>query len=99
MFGTYFRKITICTCYYFYILCDSFQSRDLEPIPTCCVHCIQGTKGVGLSNQASSYILTPGSANMPTFDKFVIQGSPFVRLAGLSGASAVALGAYGAHSK
>ena len=36
---------------------------------------------------------------MPTFDKFVIQGSPFVRLAGLSGASAVALGAYGAHSK
>ena len=38
-------------------------------------------------------------SNMPTFDRFVLQGSPFVRLAGLSGASAVALGAYGAHSK
>lgn len=74
------------------------NSRDLEPIPTCCVHCIQGTKGLGLSNQASSYILTSGSEIMPTFDKFVIQGSPFVRLAGLSGASAVALGAYGAHN-
>ena len=36
---------------------------------------------------------------MPTFDRFVVQGSPFVRLAGLSGASAVALGAYGAHSE
>ena len=38
-------------------------------------------------------------SNMPTFDRFILQGSPFVRLAGLSGASAVALGAYGAHSK
>ena len=36
---------------------------------------------------------------MPTFDRFVLQGSPFVRLAGLSGAAAVALGAYGAHCK
>jgi len=35
---------------------------------------------------------------MPTFERFVLQGSPFVRLAGLSGAAAVALGAYGAHS-
>ena len=43
--------------------------------------------------------LKGGSSNMPTFDRFVVQGSPFVRLAGLSGASAVALGAYGAHSK
>ena len=37
--------------------------------------------------------------NMPTFERFVLQGSPFVRLAGLSGAAAVALGAYGAHCK
>ena len=36
---------------------------------------------------------------MPTFERFVLQGSPFVRLAGLSGAAAVALGAYGAHCK
>lgn len=36
---------------------------------------------------------------MPNFDRFVLQGSPFVRLAGLSGAAAVALGAYGAHCK
>jgi len=42
--------------------------------------------------------LKGGSSNMPTFDRFVVQGSPFVRLAGLSGASAVALGAYGAHT-
>ena len=36
---------------------------------------------------------------MPSFNNFVIQGSPFVRLAGISGAAAVSLGAYGAHSK
>jgi len=74
------------------------NSRDLEPI----LHRIEAIEDSILhrsSNQASSYILTTsGSADMPTFDKFVIQGSPFVRLAGLSGASAVALGAYGAHN-
>jgi len=37
----------------------------------------------------------PGGGGIPTY---VRVGSPFVRLAGLSGAVAVALGAYGAHS-
>ena len=52
----------------------------------------------GLSDSVSSFVVAEGG-DMPTFDRFVIQGSPFVRLAGLSGAAAVALGAYGAHSK
>ena len=30
---------------------------------------------------------------------FISQGHPLIRLAGLSGAAAVALGAYGAHGK
>ena len=46
-----------------------------------------------------SSIILPSGENMPGFERFVLQGSPFVRLAGLSGASAVALGAYGAHCK
>merc|ERR1719346_802200 len=37
-------------------------------------------------------------SDMPSFKNFVIQGSPFVRLAGISGAAAVSLGAYGAHN-
>ena len=51
-----------------------------------------------MSDSVSSFVVAEGG-DMPTFDRFVIQGSPFVRLAGLSGAAAVALGAYGAHSK
>ena len=48
---------------------------------------------------SSSTFDLPSVENMPTFERFVLQGSPFVRLAGLSGAAAVALGAYGAHCK
>jgi len=47
---------------------------------------------------SSSTFDLPCGENIPTFERFVLQGSPFVRLAGLSGAAAVALGAYGAHS-
>ena len=44
------------------------------------------------------------SINLPNdkaqiLDDFVSKGSLFVRIAGLSGVSAVAMGAYGAHSK
>jgi len=46
----------------------------------------------------SSEIVISSEDSMPNFERFVLQGSPFVRLAGLSGAAAVALGAYGAHS-
>merc|ERR1712018_820205 len=68
------------------------SSTDLERIPTCCQNC--PTKGLS----SSGSFLISSSGEMPTFDRFVVQGSPFVRLAGLSGASAVALGAYGAHN-
>jgi len=50
---------------------------------------------IPLSEEVVTYI---SEENMPNFERFVLQGSPFVRLAGLSGAAAVALGAYGAHS-
>ena len=48
---------------------------------------------------SSSTFDLPSGEHIPTFERFVLQGSPFVRLAGLSGAAAVALGAYGAHCK
>jgi len=50
---------------------------------------------IPLSEEVVTYI---SEESMPNFERFVLQGSPFVRLAGLSGAAAVALGAYGAHS-
>ncbi|XP_063224628.1 uncharacterized protein LOC134532174 isoform X1 [Bacillus rossius redtenbacheri] len=38
------------------------------------------------------------TAVMPALKNVVLTGSPFIRLAGIFGASAVALGAYGAHN-
>jgi len=51
------------------------------------------------STQASGGAPKPAlGSNAGGLHRFVRLGSPFVRLAGISGAAAVALGAYGAHS-
>ena len=69
----------------------------LDPPQTCCKHCPD--KHFSTSSGFLSDMAKGDGKSVPTFDRFVLQGSPFVRLAGLSGAAAVALGAYGAHCK
>ena len=68
--------------------------------------CIQPTEELPKSAEIEEFIPSSeevvtyiSEESMPNFERFVLQGSPFVRLAGLSGAAAVALGAYGAHCK